>query len=401
MLNGIDVKIKDLVLDPNNPRFVRNLRSEIIVGEESLIERDKETIKNFSLIETTNEDDLTSIKDLFDSMMEIGYVPIDRVVVRKIDNSEKFLVIEGNRRISTIKRILQELEPNGTFLSALQKSKLEEHRTSFEKIPCKLLVTHGLSKEEVAHRITVILGLRHHGSLLEWDPLPRAYNIYKEYMSLGAQGGNNGFYADNIKFKEVSARLSISLADVKSSLKTYIAYLQIGELNPAVKDRHYSLIKTAITNKALVTYYFSIDNRTYELSDDSLDELNALCQFESRDSNNNGKKKIIDDPKVMTRFGTLIKKREEQEHQEARNYIDSKIKQVLDEESEVTVENALDSVTSYINRSRWVDETIKLLAECEKKLDYDEYTGTANDLAAKDALKKTLIKIQRAVSFEG
>jgi len=125
-----------------------------------------------------------------------------------------------------------------------------------------------------------------------------------------------------------------------------------------------------------------------------------LCQFQDRDDSSSSRKKIINDPKTMRRFGTLIKKLEEQDHTEARNYINSQVEQVLDEENEKTVEQALDNVTSYINRSRWVDAVTALIGERESKLEFAEYTGLSNDLAAKDALKVTLQKLRRAIAFD-
>ena len=57
--------------------------------------------------------------------------------------------------------------------------------SSFTNINCMLLDTSDLSQDQIEHKITVILGIRHHGSLLEWEPLPRAFNIYTEYMLEG------------------------------------------------------------------------------------------------------------------------------------------------------------------------------------------------------------------------
>lgn len=395
MLNAIDVDVSDLVLDPNNPRFVKDLTIIEKVPEDALVESEVNTLRRFNFETDPKDEDVTNTNDLYKSMRSIGYVPIDRVVVRRIQGTNKFLVIEGNRRISTVKKLLKMLEPEAQ-VSAVRRKEIELNRKSFETIPCKLMDTDGLSEDEVSHRISVILGIRHHGSLLEWDPLPRAYNIYNEYMNLGPTRSDS-FVFDNKQMGEVSARLSISSADVKKALKTYIAYLQLGKLNPAVEDRHYSLIESAVTNGPMMSYYLKVDNGSYELDEDSLEKLNSLCQFQERDNASSNVKKIINDPKAMGRFGMLIKKLEEQAHPEARNYVYSQVTQVLDEENVLTLEQAIDNATSYVNRSRWVEAVDKLMVERESKLKFEDYTGTANDLAAKESLKTTLLKLRRAI----
>ena len=44
------------------------------------------------------------IKDLLESFKENGYLKIDNIIVRPLDDSkEQYLVVEGNRRITTLK----------------------------------------------------------------------------------------------------------------------------------------------------------------------------------------------------------------------------------------------------------------------------------------------------------
>lgn len=401
MLSTLDIKIEDLILDPNNPRFVRDFSENARVPEEELVASEKETLKNFSIDLPDSDEDTTNSHDLYKSMLNIGYVAIDRVVVRRIADTDKYLVIEGNRRISTVKKLLQALDSSDDSLLpgkkyGANKEALERHRASLELIPCKVLETQGVSTEEVARRISLILGIRHHGSLLEWEPLPRAYNIYNEYMNIDG-ASNDDFRVDNKKIEDVSARLSIEAAKVRSALKTYIAYLQLSEHNPAVKDRHYSLIESAVNSKPLSSNYLESNKLSYRLEDESLERMDELCQFAVRDNSNFSGKKIIADPKAMNRFGQLIKKQHEQQHAEATNYIKSQVDQLLDQESELTLEQALDNVTDYVNRTKWVEAVDALLDQREQKLEFSDYTGTSNDLAAKESLKVTLSKIIKVI----
>src|SRR6516225_710476 len=109
MLKEIQVPIEALLLDPNNPRFICNLTQPAKVADSDIESQQEATLKRFDRNpDPTDPDfDVTNIKDLYDSMLRIGFVAIDRIVVRSIKGrSDKFLVLEGNRRIAAVKSIL-------------------------------------------------------------------------------------------------------------------------------------------------------------------------------------------------------------------------------------------------------------------------------------------------------
>lgn len=398
MLNAIDVKIEDLVLDPNNPRFVKDFKIEERVPEDKLVESEERILSYFSIDKPRSDEEVTNAFDLYESMLNIGFVPIDRVVVRKVEDTKKYLVIEGNRRVSTVKKLLALLQDDSTAVTK-QKDKIRKHVESFQVIPCKLIETEGLTEEQISHNIAVLLGLRHHGSLLEWDPLPRAYNIYSEYMILDGVPRTE-FKVDKKSIDDVSARLSIPSAKVRTALKTYVAYLQLCEANPSVKDKHYSLIEAAVTNRYLSQYYLNTDTLTYQLDDESIVKFDELCQFEKRDDSQYKGKKIVNKPQAIGRFASLLKRMNEQEHNESRLYISSQIERLLDEDSELTLEQANDNVTNYLNRIRWVEATETLLAKQEGKLEVSDYTGVGNDRAEREAISATLKKLRRIIEPE-
>ncbi len=390
MLKEIKVSIDDLLLDPNNPRFKKDLTESIHVKDDSISDSQKEVLKNFSTNPSSDdENDVTNISDLYESMRTIGFVPIDRIVVRSIQGSSQYLVIEGNRRISTIKTMLHDYERRvGVFDKSKEREKYEAIKDSFDNIVCMYLETKGVPEEEVRHKISIILGLRHHGSLLEWEALPKAYNIYKEYMNIEPRLRNFDF--DNKKRNEVSSRLSISRANVSSALKTYVAYLQLSE-HYDVKDRHYSLIQAVVTNKYLQGSFITVDSSKYKLDEASMERMNLVCQFSNRDKLTAEKKKILEDPKKVTLLGKLYNKKQKATHDAVKAYADDVIRRALDEDDlEMTVEAAVDELTNFENRTLWVDSIEKLLDKQENELKIDDYTGVGNDLGNKEVLKKTI-----------
>ena len=392
MLTDIDIPIENLVLDPNNPRFAKDFKLEAVTTEEHLVASERETIDRFTLDDSASEDATTSTADLCRSMMDIGYVAIDRVVVRKIAGTDKYLVIEGNRRISTVKKLLLKLKNQDWPHEKLEK--VSKHQKSFQVIPCKLISADINSCADIQHSIAVILGIRHHGSLLEWEPLPRAYNIYSEYIHL-SDGDSSPFTIDNRKITEIASRLSISTTKVRSALQTYIAFLQLSRAVPSVKSKHYSLIEAAVSNRSLRAAYINQSSVTYEIDQESVDRLNTLLQFDIRDSTDYTGKKIVRDPSGVRAFGVLIQKKTEAEHPATREFIQSQIDDVLDLNNETSIDDANDCVTEHLNRVKWVDTINHLLDDRESKLPVEEFTGIGNDLAALHQLRQRLERIKR------
>ena len=90
MLKNVTINIEDLLLDPNNPRFRSTFSIDERVAEDDLERIQKKTREHFSEKKTTDEEESTNIKDLYDSMTTIGYVPIDRIVVMALKKKSKY-----------------------------------------------------------------------------------------------------------------------------------------------------------------------------------------------------------------------------------------------------------------------------------------------------------------------
>lgn len=394
MIKEIQIQIDELLLDPNNPRLMSDLnRIEKVEDKDLDNESEQERLlQNFKLRESARGDEeFTDIKDLYDSMSLIGYVPIDRIVVRKIENSDKYLVIEGNRRVATMKRILRELAHNA---ESGKKSEFDNHRDSFQSFNCILLNTSGKTEKEIADNITKVLGLRHHGSLKEWDPLPSAYDIYKQYRELTSD--EDEFQWDNKTASNVAKKLSITLPKVRESLRTYIAFKQLDALFK-VRTKHYSLIQAAVTNTSLKSHLITIDDGTFKLDEVSLQKMNKICQFEEREELENSEK-IIPDPKTFSKLGRIYSLRAK--HSEVLgSFVDAYLSELYERESDISVDKIMDLVTNRLKQVKWVETVMILLEKQKNNLDISNYSGTGNDKGNKDELVKTLAPILRVMDL--
>lgn len=405
MLQEIDVEIGDLLLDPNNPRFISNLEQPAEVPDDQIEEKQERTLQRFKKAAPADDpdSDVTNISDLYASMRRIGYVGIDRIVIRQVGKTKKYLVLEGNRRVATVKSILVDYEKKSPPLDKPSaQNEIKAHLPSFRKVRAMLLDTQGLSKDQIQKKVAILLGIRHHGSLLPWDPLPSAFNIYSEYME--EKPKKDQFKFENTKARAVADRLCIQTGDVTGALRTYVVYLQLRERFPDIRDEHFSLIETGIKNKRLRASYLKVDADTFELDEQSLTKLNTLCQFATRDSKNperttNGKKKILPEPRHFNLFAKLVDKMQGAAHPAVKSYALDLIQRVENEEDlEMTVEHAVDDFTNFENRTRWADAVGKLLDKQAAEMPMEQYSGEGSDRGYKDELKNTLEPLSKIMN---
>ena len=406
------VNISDLLLDPNNPRLVSDLNKAARVPDSDLdnARAQEELLGKFQNQRSNDESEqFTQIKTLYESMMQVGNVPIDRIVIRSIDNSEKFLVIEGNRRTATLKKIIKELNiarDNGTPL--LEQ---EIRRDSYEKFDCILLDTQGMSEKDIAENISLVLGLRHHGSLKEWGPLPRAYDIFKQYMADPLMKGSDFTFLNGV-VKNVAEKTSIEQNEVRANLLTYRVYDQLREVFPAdIKPHHYSLIRAAVTNNNLSQRFITTDEISYQLDERSISNVNKILEFEERDhriKNNNPKDpNIIPTPAALAKLGqiyNLKSKNSEIVEEQADGLLAELYAREGEDQSGQpelhTVEKILDLVKATIQQNKWTKSIQNLIKKREESLEISNFTNAGNEAAQKDKLKRALRSIRALMDVE-
>lgn len=393
MYSQIKVDLQKLMLDPNNPRMVKSLKLGEKVSDTQIPGFQDKLLSAF---DESGKSEFFSIKELIDSFQKVGYVPIDKIVVRDIGDG-KFVVLEGNRRVSALK-ILKSRHEKGKELP-------KELLTTMEKLPAMELKTEGLSEEEVSHRISVMLGIRHHGSLLEWDPLPKSYSIYKTYMSLDPV--LDSFKSSRARRKEVADVLSITPSEVEKGLKTYVAFGQLKAELDGIRDHHFSLIQAVVTDRRLDRHEFiEYDGETLELDDKSIENFEAVCQFDVRDKLKPNQK-VLADPKDVTILSRLVEKAhtavDEDTRALARKGLEDAMSGELDSESDeldTSLRGALDCVIERESEKEWVEELNKLLDAQEQELDISKFPTKGNAPMMLDRLNQSsLVQLKKILDL--
>ncbi|MFH0989176.1 MAG: hypothetical protein V1799_04070 [bacterium] len=159
------VNLNTLLLDPNNPRFAE-LGEPVDVVPEIRFSEDRVQRDTFERMKSGNFE----VTELRDTIKTLGFLPMDRIVVRPWHgnpDAQKFVVIEGNRRISALKWLI-ELHETG------RETFDDEQIINFTDL--EVLVLDDNQAPDSAKWI--LPGLRHVSGIKEWGAYQKARTVH-------------------------------------------------------------------------------------------------------------------------------------------------------------------------------------------------------------------------------
>jgi hypothetical protein len=203
---GQDISVSKLLLDPNNYRFLDRKKFKKKAANRS----HEESVQRATLESLEQSYQLDELKH---SIITNGYVPMERIIVVPYPAKSGFiLVVEGNRRVASLKSILKEEQEGVRVLTPIQ-------RASFSKIPCAVLKSSGLS---LKHAERIIMGIRHIAGPKEWGAYQQALLVSELKED------------EDLDFKEIGETLGIS------SVEASRRYRAIGALKQMEDDDLFS-----------------------------------------------------------------------------------------------------------------------------------------------------------------
>lgn len=214
------VCLDQLYLDPNNPRFGvgRYISDQNIVEYQDIAQQKIESI---------------GIEDLLPKIRHYGFVPTDIVVVRHFGDNQ-FVVLEGNRRVATLKKLVRAGE---IFDKDILASML-----NFE-----VLIYEGDNSDIV----WLVQGLRHVSGIKEWRPLQQAAFISKIAEQVKQRSTGRG---KRPGIPTIARSAGVSPVVASRLLKSYNAFNQAQdneEFGHFFKDPEKGLDKFSMFNEAV------------------------------------------------------------------------------------------------------------------------------------------------------
>ena len=274
-----------LYLDPNNPRFIT--KKSDIVKEEKFLDSNIILSTSGKMYDVKGKKDVYNIKQIINSIVANGWQPVDFIFVREF-GEDRFVVLEGNRRVTAIHAILDDPDAPSEIKEQLQEIEVMEIVDKIDgRSPKK-------SEQELRRKISYLLGVRHHGSLKQWSPFAQAASIYERYLAASGQTDANFDWKKAVA-EEIAEKLSMKVGQVEERIRVFRAMKQIGEFEPVksseskageeqggLKDRYYSVCKEVLMPKSKKLAEFIRVQDDFELDDSSLKLMVDLCHFDRR-----------------------------------------------------------------------------------------------------------------------
>ncbi len=238
------LQLDQLLLDPNNYRLQEQDSFAQIEDNRYHLER----VQNGTKTRLGRE----NLRPLRDSIFSNGFLEIERIVVTPYDHAEeKYLVVEGNRRVAALLQLREEFD-NGIDIP-------QNVVDVFAAVPCLVADEEG----QVAFFREAIMGIRHVGGIKEWGGFQRAKLIADLYDVHELDPGSIG------------QRLGLSVQEVNRRYRAFRALKQMGDdevYSEFASASMYPLFHEAVS-LPLVREWLAWDGTAYEFQDDENREI--------------------------------------------------------------------------------------------------------------------------------
>lgn len=194
----ITLPVEKILLDIINPRFSGEIKSPKFSEDTKYNDQKAQELTRRYLIEKHRAGTLA------DSIVKVGFLKIDRVVVRKI-NSEEYVVVEGNRRLAAVKTILGDVRRK---VLVLPKPIID----SLIKIEVLELNIKGKDGIKAA---SLLQGIRHISGVRNWGPYQQGKLVHTLVESEG------------LNFSEAALSVGLSPSRVSALLRGYYGLRQM------------------------------------------------------------------------------------------------------------------------------------------------------------------------------
>ena len=211
------IPLNSIYLDPNNPRFAL-IREEII--PDSRITEKTIQAKSLNIIKEIG------IKDIKDSIKKVGFLKIDRIVVRPIDDNN-FVVVEGNRRVASLKEIKREYDDGEIKLDEVKLNSI---------LKIEVLEYTGKAKDIS----WTVQGIRHISGIKNWPPYQQSKFLFKLIEEKG------------MRPSDISPIVGIGPRVAMQKIRSYYGYIQAEQhelYGPYIEPNMFSFFSEVIFKK--------------------------------------------------------------------------------------------------------------------------------------------------------
>ena len=224
--------ISDLLLWHNNPRLIEEFGEERSMNViESCQDEIADRLKNEG-----------NINDLIKSILSNGWLGYDPILVATIENGTKYVVLEGNRRVTALKTITKRAQDG--LLTKQDDIEFDEEdidiqikKEGIEVFNAGDFATFPEDREKLVKKI---LNIRHIISQTPWPLHRKAFQVFKDYMEVLATQDSSvlntnpkSFYLKN----EIVTVLSHNMGEKEGEIRKYLYIHRLRtQLDEALND---------------------------------------------------------------------------------------------------------------------------------------------------------------------
>lgn len=189
--------IEKIFLDIHNPRFLDDLFTPS-VNKYSLTDEKAQELTRRILIEKYGANQLV------ESIQRVGFLKIDKIIVRKYEN-DNYIVVEGNRRVAAIK----------TILGLVKSRRIDLDKSILQTLTSLDVLLISEETENIELTSAFLQGIRHISGVKNWGP----YQQGRLIQYLVEENGYN--------FQEASLSVGLSPSRVSVILRAYQGLVQM------------------------------------------------------------------------------------------------------------------------------------------------------------------------------
>lgn len=211
-LKDTKVALDNLLLDVDNYRVAKNTDEKTTSLEET-IEKQKDILSALKK---------QKLADLIDSILENGFVTVDRIVVKKVSETQ-YLVIEGNRRVAALKSILQDYKKG--YIDSPNIHELVQQTKALSAV-----LVEG-TKQEIKDYSNALMGIRHVSGAKTWQGWQSAKLV-------------NSMFESDKSLTEIGKMLGITSIDAGRRMRGYKAFQQLEndqQYGSSIESHHYAI----------------------------------------------------------------------------------------------------------------------------------------------------------------
>jgi len=284
-LGAKTLPIDDIYLDPNNPRFwseQSHETPEVVDGK--VVDESQQTRTSQRISEH-------GLQELKNSILRNGFLPLDRIVVRELEGHPgKYVVIEGNRRLSALRRLREEIDDDVIPESdTITKAYLGALHDATDRLD--VLVYRGAETKDIAW---ILQGIRHIGGIRDWLPAQQGKLVADQIDR------------DGLSLSEAGQRFGLTAQQVGRRYRSYKALEQMRadeEFQAKADNKYYSLFEEAVRQKE-VKEWLGWDDASKTFTREA--NLKQFYAWICPDEENADKARRIHDPRHIALLGRIL-----------------------------------------------------------------------------------------------